>query len=136
VQLFIDGLDSGEVGVEDLRRIALLDIVLNNADRKPEHLLIGDDGRVWAIDHGLTFHAHTKLRTVLWHFSGAPIPDEERECLCCLEECLYSRRDLRVKQFERLISATERQALLDRLKTVTSTGTFPNPRHKPVPYRW
>ncbi|MGH8980585.1 MAG: SCO1664 family protein, partial [Acidimicrobiales bacterium] len=52
---------------EDLRRIAVFDVVANNADRKSGHVLLAED-RLWAIDHGLTFHAEPKLRTVIWDF--------------------------------------------------------------------
>src|ERR1035437_1535640 len=56
--------------------IALLVLVLNNADRTSEHCLRALDGRTWAIDHGLTFHAEPKLRAVIWDFAGDPIrPD-------------------------------------------------------------
>ena len=54
-------------------QIALLDWVLNNADRKSEHCIQDLAGRTWAIDHGLTFHVEPKLRTVIWDFAGEPI---------------------------------------------------------------
>ncbi len=57
-----------------LRRIALFDQVVNNADRKGGHVLRGEDGTIWAIDHGLTFHTEYKLRTVIWDWAGSPIP--------------------------------------------------------------
>jgi uncharacterized repeat protein (TIGR03843 family) len=59
-----------------LRRLALLDVLLNNADRKGSHILSGADGRVLGIDHGLTFHVQDKLRTVLWGFAGEHLDDE------------------------------------------------------------
>ena len=52
----------------ELGRIALFDLIANNADRKAGHCLVGTDGRVWGIDHGLTFHTDPKLRTVLGEF--------------------------------------------------------------------
>jgi hypothetical protein len=55
--------------------IAVLDIVTNNADRKLGHILERKGGGLVAIDHGLTFHPHDKLRTVLWGFAGLPVPD-------------------------------------------------------------
>jgi len=58
-----------------LQQIALFDCVTNNTDRKSGHVLRGDDGRVWGIDHGLCFSAGFKLRTVIWDFAGEPIPD-------------------------------------------------------------
>ncbi|WP_018774191.1 SCO1664 family protein [Arthrobacter sp. 131MFCol6.1] len=58
----------------ELARIALFDYVANNTDRKSGHVLRGDDGRIWGIDHGLCFSATFKLRTVIWDFAGDPIP--------------------------------------------------------------
>ena len=55
---------------EGLARIAVFDIVANNADRKGSHCLLGLDGRLWGIDHGLTFNHVPKLRTVIWDFQG------------------------------------------------------------------
>ena len=59
----------------DLARMALFDYVANNTDRKSGHVLRGDDGRIWGIDHGLCFSAVFKLRTVIWDFAGDPIPE-------------------------------------------------------------
>ncbi|WP_445156033.1 SCO1664 family protein [Arthrobacter sp. Hor0625] len=66
--------DAPETHVE-LARIALSDFVANNTDRKSGHVLRGDDGRIWGIDHGLCFSAAFKLRTVIWDFAGEPIPE-------------------------------------------------------------
>jgi uncharacterized repeat protein (TIGR03843 family) len=55
-------------------RIALFDVITNNADRKSGHCLFDADDRVWVIDHGLTFHTDPKMRTVIWDFSGLPLP--------------------------------------------------------------
>ena len=70
----------------DLARIALFDYVANNTDRKSGHVLRGDDGRVWGIDHGLCFSAAFKLRTVIWDFAGEPIPDALLEDIAPLAE--------------------------------------------------
>jgi uncharacterized repeat protein (TIGR03843 family) len=59
----------------ELARIAVFDYVVNNTDRKSGHVLRGDDGRIWGIDHGLCFSADFKLRTVIWDFAGDPIPE-------------------------------------------------------------
>ncbi|MGP8058989.1 MAG: SCO1664 family protein [Acidimicrobiales bacterium] len=53
----------------DLVRFAAFDVVANNADRKSGHVLAAE-GRLWGIDHGLTFHTQPKLRTVIWDFAG------------------------------------------------------------------
>ncbi len=60
---------------DDLKRMALFDLLVNNADRKGGHLFKGKDGKVYGIDHGLTFNTQPKLRTVIWDYTGQPIPD-------------------------------------------------------------
>lgn len=71
-----------------LRRLAVLDAVLNNADRKGGHLLPGADGAFFAIDHGVTFHAEDKLRTLLWGWAGEPLTDEALAVLRGLQDAL------------------------------------------------
>lgn len=58
-----------------LRRIAVFDALINNGDRKGGHLLPDADGRIWGIDHGVSFAVDDKLRTVLWQWRGEPIPE-------------------------------------------------------------
>lgn len=58
-----------------MRLMAVLDIVANNTDRKSGHVLLGHDGQIWGIDHGLCFAVDFKLRTVIWEFGGDPLPD-------------------------------------------------------------
>ncbi len=58
-----------------MRRFALFDWIANNADRKGGHILEGDDGQLWGIDNGLSFHADEKLRTVIWDYAGDLIDD-------------------------------------------------------------
>jgi hypothetical protein len=55
-------------------RIALFDVITNNADRKSGHCLFDAEDRIWVIDHGLTFHTDPKMRTVIWDFAGEPLP--------------------------------------------------------------
>ncbi|HEX5502918.1 MAG TPA: hypothetical protein VFW96_09865, partial [Thermomicrobiales bacterium] len=59
----------------ELRRIALFDLLANNADRKAGHVFKGLDGNIYGIDHGLTFNTQPKLRTVIWDFAGEPLPE-------------------------------------------------------------
>lgn len=61
---------------ERLTRFAAFDVVVNNADRKGGHVLLGLDGHLWGIDHGLSFHRDPKLRTVIWELASAPLGDE------------------------------------------------------------
>jgi uncharacterized repeat protein (TIGR03843 family) len=78
----VDGEPVALVHADDerLATIATFDVLVNNADRKAGHLLAAPGGRVVGVDHGLTFHAEPKLRTVLWGFAGRPVqpPDLER----------------------------------------------------------
>ncbi len=55
--------------------------MINNADRKSGHCLIGPEGRLWAIDHGICFHVEFKMRTVIWEFSAEPIEPDTLEDL-------------------------------------------------------
>jgi uncharacterized repeat protein (TIGR03843 family) len=64
------------IGRADLERLCALDIVANNTDRKSGHCLLGRDGRIYGIDHGLAFHAQYKLRTVMWDYCGSELPAE------------------------------------------------------------
>ncbi|GAC1653497.1 MAG: SCO1664 family protein [Candidatus Dormibacteraceae bacterium] len=80
VQLFIEA-NAGEDffairdgSPEQLLAVAAFDVIANNADRKAGHHLLDAGGRVWVIDHGLTFHVEPKLRTVIWDFAGEPLP--------------------------------------------------------------
>ena len=59
-----------------LRRMAVFDVLINNADRKGGHILSGVDGGVYGVDHGVSLHSDDKLRTVLWGWAGKPVDDE------------------------------------------------------------
>ena len=133
VQLFIEESGDGEVPVSALRHMILLDWITNNADRKPDHLLVSADGRLWGIDHGLTFHAQPKLRTVLWHFAGEPMNEKETSDLVKLRKALGSPRGARVKE---LIEPVEANALSRRISTLLNGQVFPDPQRKAMPYRW
>jgi hypothetical protein len=135
VQLFIETVAEATVEVTRLQRIALLDIVINNADRKAEHCLPGLDENVWGIDHGLTFHAAPKLRTVLWHFAGTAIPTREHSDLRRLLRCLQNRSP-DAKALEPLLTAQELAALIQRAGRLVDAACFPDPRYRAVPYRW
>ena len=69
----------------------LFDIVINNTDRKGGHCLLAKDGRVFGIDHGVSFHAQWKVRTVIWDFGGEPIPAVQCADLHRFHEQLDSR---------------------------------------------
>jgi hypothetical protein len=113
-----------------LRRIALLDAVLNNADRKGGHLLPLSDGRILAIDNGLSFSVEPKLRTVLWRWRGLPFDEEEKEVLARLGEAIHASLG---DELRTLLSPLEVAATARRTQTLLSRGRFPLPdRHRPV----
>jgi len=113
----------------DLRRIAVLDAVINNADRKGGHLLPLPTGAVRAIDHGVTFHVDDKLRTLLWQWEGQPLPRECLEALDSLDQQLGSRRSPGplAEQLVALLTGTEVQATRRRARRLLETGIHPSP---------
>ncbi len=115
---------------ERLRRLAVLDAVINNGDRKGGHLLPAADGRLWAIDHGVTFNADDKLRTLLWGWAGEPLTDEALEALGRLSADLTEGRPLAVRLAE-LITAAEIDALRERVAELLRTG-----RHREPSGQW
>lgn len=105
--------------------VAVLDIVTNNADRKLGHLLRDrESGRFYAIDNGLTFHAHPKLRTVLWGFAGEDLPDPMVEALASLAERLDDDLCERVRH---LLSDREAEALTLRVHDLLADPVHPHP---------
>jgi uncharacterized repeat protein (TIGR03843 family) len=143
VQLYIDGdheehfFGLRETGRhdDDFRRITLFDALVNNADRKAGHCLRGDDGRIWSIDHGLTFHVEDKLRTVIWDFAGEPIQAGWLANLEALDAALGPGQPLQVELSE-LISGAEIEALRQRLRRLVRRGEMPRPgpgRNVPYP---
>lgn len=108
-----------------IRRVALFDSLINNADRKGGHCLLGDDGRIWIIDHGLTFHSQPKLRTVIWDFAGEPIPDDLLEDVDRL--CAAFGSGAAGRALDGLISPREIAAFEARTTHLLATRTFPHP---------
>jgi len=104
---------------DSLERLCLFDILANNADRKGGHCLLGEDGAVYGIDHGLTFHCDWKLRTVIWDFGGERIPpallrDVKRVLARSVPSVLGD-----------LLDDDEQHALVRRARAVLRTGCFP-----------
>jgi hypothetical protein len=110
----------------EFRRVALFDVLANNADRKGGHCLRDRHGHIWCIDHGLTFHSQPKLRTVIWDFAGQPIPADLLDDLCALRARLADSQDLR-PVFDRLLSRAEMTMLEKRLTALLENRRFPKP---------
>ena len=115
----------------DLRRLAVLDAVANNADRKGGHILRGGYGRVYGVDHGLTFNEDEKLRTVLWGWAGEPLTDEAVDVLTELAADLDGGGALR-QGLLGLLDRKEVQRTLHRVRRLLSSGRHPRPGgHRP-----
>jgi hypothetical protein len=131
LQLFIEAdrrhfLGDQRTGNETWIRIALFDVIVNNADRKSGHCLFDAQDNVWVIDHGLTFHVDNKLRTVIWDFSGRPLPSE----LCGdVERALIDlERGELAKSMRELIGTQELRVLKRRKRGVLDPRwRFPDP---------
>lgn len=113
-----------------LRDLAVLDVVLNNADRKASAIIV-DEGRVWAIDQGLCFHSAPKLRTCLWGFAGEPLGDDNLERLECLSTFLRADNPL-----DALLTATELVALRSRCARLLREQNYPKVPQGRTPLPW
>ncbi len=101
------------------QRIAAFDVVINNTDRKSGHCLLGKDGRIWAIDHGIAFHHEYKLRTVIWDFAGEDLA--ESDC-----DDLWSLLDRGLPgELEDLLAPIEHDAISTRTTALATAGRFP-----------
>jgi uncharacterized repeat protein (TIGR03843 family) len=115
-----------------LRRMAVFDILVNNADRKGGHILRGVDGGVYGVDHGLCLHAEDKLRTVLWGWSGKPIDDETLQAVTTLAGALD---DGLADKLCAHITAAEVDALRVRACEILDNPVMPAPdRRRPIPW--
>ena len=127
-----DGVDGRDQPVtlihEDsapLRRMAVFDVVINNADRKGGHVLEMADGHRYGVDHGVTFHVEHKLRTVLWGWLGEPLDDDELAALAGIKAALQG--DLGDALAPHLTDAEINAAVL-RCRRLASRAVMPAPR--------
>ena len=120
--------------LEECLRICTFDIIANNADRKASHCILDVEGLVWAIDHGVTFHSETKLRTVIWDFIGDPLPKSIIADLNHLQKQFGAVGGLG-EQLQLLISPPEVESCLDRLNYLLEHPSYPAPSSQfPVPW--
>lgn len=110
-----------------LRRIAVFDLLANNADRKSGHCLLTPDGHIWGIDHGVCFHDEPKLRTVIWDFAGEAI---EVDLLADVARLVDEP-----PEFDELLTAEELAAFGRRVDLVLELGRLPEPLGD-RPYPW
>jgi uncharacterized repeat protein (TIGR03843 family) len=115
-----------------LRRMAVFDVLINNADRKGGHILSGVDGHVYGVDHGVSLHVEDKLRTVLWGWAGKPVDDETLDTVARLRDQL--RNGLREQLCEHLTNR-EINALHARTVALLDNPVMPTPdRRRPIPW--
>ena len=142
VQIFVEADTSAnyftlfEAYRDEMLRVCALDVVINNADRKASHCLLGDDGRIWCIDHGVTFHDQHKLRTVIWDFAGEPVPEL---ILKDLDGLLlgFDEADGIGGCLTPLLSRLEVDAVRRRVDGLLESRTFPLPgSERSVPWPW
>ncbi|MDA3803655.1 SCO1664 family protein [Clavibacter sp. CT19] len=116
-----------------LRRMAVFDVIVNNADRKGFHVLAMPDGHRFGVDHGLTFHAEHKLRTVLWGWVGDALTAEELEGV---DRVLAGLDGELGRELAGLLTVEEVAALRDRCSNLRSEAQFPAPagRQSAVPW--
>jgi len=129
-----DGAEIVLVHADDalLRRMAVFDTLVNNADRKGGHILRGADGGVYGVDHGICMHAEDKLRTVLWGWAGKPVEPELLADVVRLEEALRG-------EFGAVLAAhvtvDEVTALRQRAAMMLDEPAMPMPdRNRPIPW--
>lgn len=107
-----------------LRRMAVFDVVVNNADRKGDHILAMANGHRHGVDHGLTFHRDHKLRTVLWGWRGDVLTSDEEAGLDHVLEGLQGELG---RNLADLLSAEEIASLAARCTQLRLAGRFPDP---------
>ena len=112
-----------------LMRICAFDLLVNNTDRKSGHCLLGEDGRIWAIDNGLCFHPDPKLRTVIWEFAGMAVPDD---VLADVEAVL----DRLPGGLAALLDDEELDGVRDRAARLLRRPVFPEPDPHGRAYPW
>jgi len=142
-QLWVDVDEEADLGMlvrsdhPDLRRMVVLDAVVNNADRKGGHLLPRPDGRIQGVDHGVTFSDEDKLRTVLWGFRGRPLSDDAVDVLAKLDALLDPgcSSDL-VESLGLHLTRREVTRTRLRVRRLLRDGVYPHPRGDWPPVPW
>lgn len=121
-------LDSRSELHDQLRKMAVFDIVANNTDRKGGHVLVDANDHLWGIDHGVCFSDEFKLRTVIWDFAGEDIAEE---LLAPLEVLM---NDVPTNLIS-LLTEDEIDAMLERTEWLLHNRVFPAPESR-YQYPW
>jgi uncharacterized repeat protein (TIGR03843 family) len=121
-------LDSRPELHDQLRKMAVFDIVANNTDRKGGHVLVDEHDHLWGIDHGVCFSDEFKLRTVIWDFAGDDISEE----LLAPLEVLMNDVPTNLAS---LLTDDEIDAMLERTEWLLTNRVFPAPESR-YQYPW
>lgn len=130
--VLIDDVDNHSA----LARMAVFDLLVNNADRKGSHVVLGRDGHLWGVDHGLTFHVQTKLRTVIWEFGGVALEGEWRADLARLLAALGRSEEPLTLRLAELLAPAEVTALELRAAALVEARSLPAIEESRRPYPW
>ncbi len=115
-----------------LRRMAVFDVLINNADRKGGHILVGLDANVYGVDHGVSLHVEDKLRTVLWGWAGKPIDDDT---LATVDELRISVQGTLGEALRGHLTGREVLAVRRRAEALLDNPVMPTPdRRRPIPW--
>lgn len=114
---------------EQLLRMGVFDVLVNNTDRKAGHVLVDEDDHIWGIDNALCFSTEARLRTVIWDFAGEPVPDHLMDSVATLIDCGVPdavRKHLRDEECDRLVR---------RAQVLRSAGQMPHdPTGRAIPW--
>ena len=122
--------------VSEIQLIGLFDVLTNNADRKAGHVLKDRSGKLWGIDHGLTFNTEPKLRTIIWDWQNEPIPGPLKHQLEAFQRDPKRVAALR-SQLEELLAPAEIALFFKRLDGTLKHGCYPGIRsRRNVPWPW
>lgn len=137
VQLFIDGATAPEEDdepenyfslrddrLDDFRDMAMFDVLVHNADRKGGSCILDQEGRLWAIDHGLTFNQMARRRTVMFEFNGTPYPGKLLANVEALLGGIEANDDIG-SALTNLLSPGEIEDLVTRGSEMIALGHYP-----------
>jgi uncharacterized repeat protein (TIGR03843 family) len=108
-----------------LRRMAVFDVVVNNADRKGGHVLEMTDGHRYGVDHGVTFHTDHKLRTVLWGWLDEPLTEAEVAAVSALRAAVDAELGAALAGH---LTDLEIDGIARRIDRLLARGSMPAPR--------
>lgn len=132
VQLFIDAdLQANYFTLRDeclhlFEPVAMFDVLAHNADRKGGSCLKADvDGRIWAIDHGLTFNPSARRRTVMFEFNGEKYAEQRLADIERVVGLLADEESELATSLRSLLTEHETDGIVGRANRMLKSGKFP-----------